>query len=166
MWSIRKVGAVRSSGRATAIRVYPELRRASIFVRPASGSARFHSHPPIANFAKLNRQTPEVERLASHRKQTPAICSNRQKIQFCFDENQPFKSFLSGAGIACMQTVNAFLTGLPRATFAKGSGSHSKMDVPRSKQTSRTYLTETRIARLLARAAAAAMLPFLLLHPV
>jgi hypothetical protein len=166
MWSIRKVGAVRSSGRATAIRVYPELRRASIFVRPASGSARFHSHPPIANFAKLNRQTPEVERLASHRKQTTAICSNRQKNQFCLDENQPFNAFLSGAGIACMQTVNAFLTGLPRATFAKGSGSHSKMDVTRSKQTSGTYLTETRIARLLARAAAAAILLLLLLQPV
>ena len=166
MWRIRKVGAVGSSGRATAIRVYPELRRAPISVRPASGSARLHSHPPIANFAKLNRQTPEVERLASHRKQTPAICSNRQKIQFCFDENQPFKTFLSGAGIACMQTVNAFLTGLPRAAFAKGSGSHSKMDVTRSKQTSGTYLTETRIARLLARAAAAAILLLLLLQPV
>jgi hypothetical protein len=163
MWSIRKVGAVRSSGRATAIRVYPELRRASIFVRPASGSARFHSHPPIANFAKLNRQTPEVERLASHRKQTPAICSNRQKIQFCFDENQPFKTFLSGAGIACMQTVNAFLTGLPRATFAKGSGSHSKMDVTRSKQTSAPFLTGSRIVKW---SLAAAALPFLLLHPV
>ena len=65
-----------------------------------------------------------------------------------------------------MQTVNAFLTGLPRAIFAKGSGSHSKMDVPRSKQTSGTYLTETRIARLLARAAAAAILLLLLLQPV
>src|SRR6204780_3625878 len=96
MWRIRKVGAVGSSGRATAIRVYPELRRASIFVRPASGSARFHSHPPIAKSPKLNRQTPEEERLASHRKQTPAICSNRQKIQFCFDENPPLNAFLSG----------------------------------------------------------------------
>src|ERR1700691_1113697 len=82
MWSIGKVGAVGSSG--------PTGIRTPISVRPASGSARFHSHPPIANFAKLNRQTPEVERLASHRKQTPAICSNRQKINFSPDENQPF----------------------------------------------------------------------------
>ena len=158
MWSIGKVGAVGSSG--------PTGISPSISVRPASDSARLHSHPSIANCAKLNRQTPGVERLATRRKQTPPICSNRQKIQFCFDENQPFKTFLSGAGIACMQTVNAFLTGLPRATFAKGSGSHSKMDVTRSKQTSGTYLTETRIARLLARAAAAAILVLLLLQPV
>src|ERR1700691_4867057 len=103
MWRIRKVGAVGSSGRATAIRVYPELRRvypelrrAPISVRPASDSARLHSHPPIANSSKLNRQTPEVERLASRRKQTPAICSNRPKINFSPDENQPLNAFLSG----------------------------------------------------------------------
>ena len=62
-----------------------------------------------------------------------------------------------------MQTVNAFLTGLPRATFAKGSASHSKMDVTRSKQTSAPFLTGSRIVKW---SLAAAALPFLLLHPV
>jgi hypothetical protein len=52
-----------------------------------------------------------------------------------------------------MQTVNAFLT---------GSGSHSKMDVTRSKQTSGTFLTGSRIVKW---NLAAAALPFLLLQP-
>ena len=35
------------------------------------------------NCAELNRQTQEVEHLATYRKQTTAIRSNRQKIEFC-----------------------------------------------------------------------------------
>jgi len=155
MWSIRKVGAVGSSGRATAIRVYPESRRAPIFVRPASDSARFHSHPPIANFAKLNRQTPEVEHLASHRKQTPAICSNRQKITFSRDEY----SSLSTAQIYSFRAASparafACATDLAAANvifrpFLTETGAQTELPVSNSKQTSGTFLTETRIACLL-----------------
>jgi hypothetical protein len=139
MWSIRKVGAVGSSGTATAIRLYPELRRAPIFVRPASDPARFHSHPLSPNLPKLNRQTPDIERLATRRKQTSAICSIRQKINFPPDENLPF---------------NAFLT---------GSASHSKIDETRSKQTGAPFLTGSRIVKW---NLAAVALPFLLLHPI
>src|ERR1700683_1495223 len=32
---------------------------------------------------ELNRQTRDIERLVSHRKQTAATCSNRQKIKKC-----------------------------------------------------------------------------------
>src|ERR1700691_3598898 len=101
MCSIEKVGAVSSSRTAAALRVYPELRwgypelgclspelrSPPIFSRLASHREFSHAAPPSTNRAKLNRQTPEVERLATRRKQTPAICSNRQKINFCLDGN-------------------------------------------------------------------------------
>jgi hypothetical protein len=127
MWSKGKIGAVGSSGRAAAIRVYPELPRAPISVRPASDSASLHSHPPIANFAKLNRQTPDVERLATRRKQTAALRSNRQKIHFSPDENQHFNTFLSG------------------------TASHIETAVTRSKQTIASFLSGARIACQLSR---------------
>jgi hypothetical protein len=147
-------------------------------MRPGSDSGRFHSHPPIANFAKLNRQTPDIERLATRRKQTPAICSNRQKINFSPDENQPLNAFLSGTashietGVTrSKQIIASFLSGARTvnpagftlsgvegrtadrcaSAFLTGSGSHSKMDVTRSKQTSGTFLTGSRIACLLPR---------------
>jgi len=37
-------------------------------------------------FRKLNRQIPDLESPVTLRKQTTAICSNRQKIQFCKNE--------------------------------------------------------------------------------
>jgi hypothetical protein len=179
MWSIRKVGAVRSSGRATAIRVYPELRRASIFVRPASGSARFHSHPPIANFAKLNRQTPEVERLASHRKQTPAICSNRQKITFSRDENSSLPAvFVDGLPAAFSKHLTAqgtaFYPELRSAAvphgdhLAFGLRQGTALAVPNSIQNSGVSTPEVRRTNSLAIHALnlASALLFLLLHPV
>src|ERR1700689_158680 len=67
--------------------VYPELRRAPNFSRLLSHRELSHPAPFSTNSAKLNRQTPEVERLATRTKQTLAICSNRQKINFCLDEN-------------------------------------------------------------------------------
>src|ERR1700677_1243949 len=99
MCSIEKVGAVSSSGMAAAIRVYPELRRVHpelrrvypqlgclypelrsppIFSRLLSHSDVSHAAPLSTKCAKLNRQTPEVEHLATRRKQTLAISSNRQ----------------------------------------------------------------------------------------
>src|ERR1700677_1540294 len=144
MCSTEKVGAVSSSRTAAAaIRacpelrrvyperrracpelrcLYPELRRAPIFSRLLSHRELSHAAPFSTNRAKLNRQTPEVERLATRRKQTPAICSNRQKINFCLDGNLSLPaSFLEGAIGAPSERLNVFLPGLPRATFAKGS---------------------------------------------
>src|ERR1700689_1172734 len=146
MCSIEKVGAVSSSRTAAAaIRVYPELRRvyperrracpelrclypelrrAPIFSRLLSHRELSHAAPFSTNSAKLNRQTPEVEHLATRRKQTPAICSNRQKINFCLDENvsaigAPTKRlnvFLPGSRFAHMRTV------APRRPYARLGG--------------------------------------------
>ena len=130
MWSIGKVGAVGSSGRTG---IHPP-----IFVRPASDSGRFHSRPRIANYRKLNRQTPEIERLVTRRKQITAICSNRQEINFCLDENQPLNSFLTGTAsqVECdvsptKQTTGEFLPGATTAssrlaTIREMSGSPEK----------------------------------------
>src|ERR1700689_465299 len=132
MCSIEKVGAVSGSRTAAPIRVYPELRRVcpglrSVYpeLRRAPNFSRLLSHrepshpaPFSTNCAKLNRQTPDIEHLASRRKQTPAICSNRQKINFCVDENLSLPaSFLEGAIGAPSKRRNVFLPGLPRATF-------------------------------------------------
>src|ERR1700689_1215875 len=161
MCSIEKVGAVSSSRTAAAaIRacpelrrvyperrracpelrcLYPELRRAPIFSRLLSHLELSHAAPLSTNRAKLNRQTPEIEHLATRRKQTLAICSNRQKINFCFDENLSLPaSFLEGA--IPSENLNAFLPGLPRATFAKGSGLRVETAVTHSKQSVGPFL--------------------------
>src|SRR6202167_2699999 len=163
MCSIEKVGAVSSSRTAAAaIRacpelrgvyperrracpelrcLYPELRRAPIFSRLLSHRELSHAAPFSTNSAKLNRQTPEVKHLATRRKQTLAICSNRQKINFCFDENLSLPaSFLEGAIGAPSKRRNVFLPGLPRATFAKGSGLRVEMAVTHSKQSVGPFL--------------------------
>jgi hypothetical protein len=49
------------------------------------------------NRDKLNRQTPEVERFATYRKQRTALSSNRQKTNFSPYESQAFNSFLPGS---------------------------------------------------------------------
>src|SRR5271156_5557717 len=196
MCSVEKVGAVSSSSRAVAIRVYPELRRAptccadgllqflpgATSVNPMgfillaltkegsgvegpsnSHSDRSHALPLPTNCAELNRQTPEVERPVTSRKQITATRSNRQKINFRSDENQPLtRARLSPVGAqhaapgrdtwltssdwahACGGRFLQFLPGLPRATFAKGSvspitfltgsGSQTEIAVTRSKQ--------------------------------
>src|ERR1700689_4118715 len=125
MCSLKKVGAVSSSGTAAAIRVYPELgclypelRSPPVFSRLLSHRELSHAAPFSANSAKLNRQTPEIEHLANHRKQTLAICSNRQKINFCLDEN------VSAIG-APSERLNVFLP---------GSGLRVEMAVTHSKQ--------------------------------
>jgi dTMP kinase len=66
--------------------VYAELRRTSIFSRLVSLSECLYAVSRSVNCAKLNRQTPELERIVSRRKQTAALCSNRQNFRFCLDE--------------------------------------------------------------------------------
>jgi dTMP kinase len=66
--------------------VYSERRRAPISSQLASLSECLHAVSRSANSAKLNRQTPELERLVSRRKQTAALRSNRQNFHFCPDE--------------------------------------------------------------------------------
>ena len=77
------------------------------------------------NRAKLNRQTQEVEHLVTHGKQTTAISSNRQKIQFCKPKN-----LITAA--ACVEALIAFLT---------GSDSQTEIAVTRTKQSPVTILT-------------------------
>jgi len=121
--------------------VYPELRRAPIFSRLLSHRELSHPAPFSTNSAKLNRQTPEIEHLANRRKQTLAICSNRQKINFCFDENLGLPaSFLEGAIGAPSKRLNVFLPGLPRATFAKGSAPQTEIALTHSKQSIGAFL--------------------------
>ena len=105
---------------------------------------------------KLNRQIQEVERLITHRKETIATRSNRQKIQFRKTKNL-------AAIEASTTNLSAFLTGLlavaslPRALFAKGSvcvstfltgfASQTEFAVTDSKQKTATFLTGSRFAR-------------------
>src|SRR6202167_5167006 len=165
MCSIEKVGAVSSSRTAAAaIRacpelrgvyperrracpelrcLYPELRRAPIFSRLLSHRELSHAAPFSTNSAKLNRQTPEVEHLATRRKQTLAICSNRQKINFCLDENLSLPaSFLEGAIGAPSERLNVFLP---------GSGLRVEMAVTHSKQSLGPFLPGSRIAHFASR---------------
>src|SRR5271156_4298447 len=128
-----------------------------------SHSDRSRALPPPANCAKLNRQTAEVERPVTSRKQITPTRSNRQKFNSCSDENEPLtRARLSPVGAllaapgrdtwltssdwahVCGGPFLQFLSGLPPATFAKGSvspitfltgsGSQTEIAVTRSKQ--------------------------------
>jgi RNA methyltransferase, TrmH family len=81
MSSIENSGAVGGTRRADALR---PLTRPNVAPQIVFGemSSSFRA-PLLTNSAKLNRQIQEVECLATHRKQTTALCSNRQKINFC-----------------------------------------------------------------------------------
>ena len=186
MLSIEKVGAVSSSRMAAAIRVYPELRRACpelrracpelrracpelrrppVFSRPVSRPDRAHTVSLPANRAKLNRQIQEVEHLATHTKQTPAIRSNRQKFQFCLDE---ISTQLSSVGAreharilgparfsGAAPAADAWLTccdgkngcGDRFSQFLPGSGLQVEMAVTHSKQSIDAFLPGSRFAR-------------------
>jgi len=187
MWSVEKVGAVSSSWMAAAIPVYPELRRASlefrrvypeprrppVFSRLFSRPDRAHTASRPANYAKLNRQIQEVEHLATRRKQTPAIRSNRQKFQFCLNEistplfsvgallaapstdawlacsdgkigcGDRFSQFLPGSRFARIRTVDESAN-----AFLTGSGSQTEIALTHSKQTGRALLTGSRFAHM------------------
>jgi hypothetical protein len=99
------------------------------------------------NCVKLNRQTQEVEHLATRRKQTTATCSNRQKIKFCKTQKLNLPAvLLEGVPVrllkatcrsfwrACppaswkaieaqLEDFSAFLTGLPRVRLGRTKGS-------------------------------------------
>jgi len=84
-----------------------------------------------ANRDKLNRQTPEIERLVTYRKQRIALSSNRQKIRFSKTEKLSSPaSFLEGAAVTRLQYLRAFPTGLARrgglaqSVFCEGFGVH------------------------------------------
>src|SRR5271168_4133660 len=97
-----------------------------------------------SNGDKLNRQIQELERLVTRRKQRIALTSNRQKFQFCKTKN-------SATTEASTANLSEFLTGLPRAFFAKdsvhtstfltGSAPQTEFAVTHSKQTTATFLT-------------------------
>ena len=100
------------------------------------------------NRDKFNRQTPELERFVTRRKQRILLSSNRQKIRFC-------KTINFAATEASTASLRPFPTGLPRAFFAKGSvcprpfltgsGSQTEFDVTHSKQTTEKFLTGARM---------------------
>ena len=92
----------------------------------STGNRRFST-----NRDKLNRQTPEVERLVTYRKQRIALSSNRQKIRFSKTEKLSSPaSFLEGAAVTRLQYLRAFPTGLARrgglaqSVFCEGFGVH------------------------------------------
>jgi len=160
MLRIEKVGAVSSSRMAAAIRVYPELRRVypeprrpPVFSRLLFHPDRAHTVSRPANRAKLNRQIQEVEHLATSRKQTSVICSNRQKFQLCLDEiSTPL--FSVGALLAAPAT-DAWLTCTDRkngcrdrfSQFLPGSGLRVEFAVTHSKQSIAAFLPGSRFAR-------------------
>jgi phospholipase C len=66
-------------------------------------AAEFFSNP-----TKLNRQTRELEHHVTHRKQTTATRSNRQKFQFCFNENLgSLTGFLEGLCVSLPKSATA-----------------------------------------------------------
>jgi len=172
MLRIEKVGAVSSSRMAAAIRVYPELRRACpelrrppVFSRPVSRPDRAHTVSRPASCAKLNRQIPGVEHLATRTKQTPALHSNRQKFQFCLDEiSTPLSSVrareharilgpewfrgaapATDAWLTCSDRKNGW--GDRLSQVLPGSGLRVEFAVTHSKQSIAAFLPGSRIAR-------------------
>jgi dTMP kinase len=147
-------------------RVYPEPRRAPVSSRliPHPDRALTISRP--ANCAKLNRQIPEVEHLATRRKQTPAIRSNRQKFQFCLAEiSTPLSSVgareharilgparfcgaapAKGAWLTCNDGKN--VCGDRVSQFLPGSGLQVETAVTHSKQSIGAFLPGSRFAHM------------------
>ncbi len=110
---------------------------------PGSRIARCHTRGSIAN-ALSNRELELLEPRLTHRKQTIAPRSNREL------------STIRCRGIShAVVPILTFLTGLPRAFFAKGSvctstfltgsGSQTESSVAHSKQTAAPFLTGSRI---------------------
>jgi hypothetical protein len=73
--------------------------RRAIVARRLRSPISVRSRRFSTNRAKLNRQIQEVERFATYRKQSTALSSNRQKINFSPYENQPFNAFLPGSAL-------------------------------------------------------------------
>src|SRR5476649_1908322 len=85
------------------------------------------------NCAELNRQTQEVEHLATYGKQTTAICSNRQKIQFCETQKvSVLPSLLKIGRRSFWMLIGALLADF--TTFLPGSARNVEIAVTHSKQ--------------------------------
>jgi hypothetical protein len=185
--------------------------RRAIVARSLRSPISVRNRPFPTNRDKFNRQTPELERHVTYRKQRIALSSNRQKIHFCKTKkfaatdakhlsnrelrllesplthgkqkiasrsnrelstnpcchNSRSDEFRQGTALAVPDRSKhsgvltpevrfcPFLTGLPRAFFAKGSvctrpfltGStpQTEFDVTRSKQTPEKFLTGARM---------------------
>jgi hypothetical protein len=110
-----------------------------------------------ANCAKLNRQTLEVERHVTSRKQITPTRSNRQKFNFCSNEIQPFaRARLSPVGAQhAAPGTDTWLISSHRTPgcgdrvllFLTGSDSQTEIAVTRSIQSTVSFLTGSRIAR-------------------
>ena len=124
MCSTKKVGAVGISSGTVARPAYPELRRAPVFSRLVSLSECLYVVSRSANSAKSNRQTPELERLVTRRKQTAARRSNRQNSHFCLARDL----------VVADARMEKFTTFLP------GTASRVECDVTHSKQTAASFL--------------------------
>jgi hypothetical protein len=127
-----------------------------------SVAARFVSQtmPPASTFdaefsgnrAWLNRQTRELKCLVTHGKQTAAISSNRQKIQFRKTENAITSAILSAAESSPDRDPEFSLNALEGTDirgvlqFLTGSGSQVECDVTHSKRTRGPFLTGAGIA--------------------
>jgi len=124
MWTMENSGAVGSTRRADVLRLLIPQDLSAHFglgqrITMSGFDQRFPSLSiaPTPNSAKLNRQTPGVERLATHRKQISAICSNRQKIKFCRTESLSITR-------PRVSDLNTFLTG--SASRLEIAATHSK----------------------------------------
>jgi hypothetical protein len=121
----------------------PGARTAQFGSRTLSRDAHCHARSSIAN-ALSNRELRLLEQRLTHRKQTIAPRSNR--------ELSTNRCRFNSRSVIPTQT---FLTGLPRAFFAKGSvcatrfltgsGMQTKFAVTHSKKTTAPFLTGSRI---------------------
>ncbi len=152
MSSIENVGAVGSARRADALRpltrqnVAPQIvsDKRSTLSNFGEGSSSFRT-PLSTNSAKLNRQIPELERFATHGKQTTVLCSNRQKIKFCKTESLSRTAprvVVHGPRLPLATSHSSLAT-----AFLTGSGSQTEIAVIYSKQRTAQILTGSRIAR-------------------
>jgi RNA methyltransferase, TrmH family len=151
MWSIENSGAVGTTRRADALR--PPISKNPFahfgFDERFTTSVFAEQFPSLwlrlaANSAKLNRQTPEVERFATHRKQTTVLCSNSQKFKFCKTENLSLTALrvvVHGSRLPLATSHSSLAT-----AFLTGSGSQTEIAVTYSKQRTAQILTGSRIA--------------------
>ena len=128
------------------------VSRFSTSARCLRSTPKISSQMPIEN-AELNRQIGLFRNAVTHRKQRVATRSNRQKNQIQKSDNLDTTSIKASA---FRDAFLAFLPGLPRAVFAKGSvcintllpgsAQYVEIAVTHSKQSTGTFLTGSRIA--------------------
>jgi hypothetical protein len=112
---------------------------------PGSRIARSHAPTSLAN-AFSNRELYLLEPTLTHRKQTIAPLPNRElSTNPCF-----CNSALRSSSHSFTLTKEGPLATHPGPAFLTGSASRTESSVTHSKQTTATFLTGSRIARLLA----------------